>query len=71
MGRIIDFDYRVKELSHRVRNLNNSNDELSRSLAITKAQILLSDYKYDIHNIDEHSVSHFFTVLIALLSKLD
>lgn len=71
MGRIIEFDRKVKELFYRVRTLNNSNDDLSRSLAITKAQIILSEYAYDMHNMNEHSVSQFCKVLITLLSKLD
>lgn len=71
MGRIIDFDRKVKELSCLVRNLNNSNDELSRSLAITKSQLMLDEYKYDMHRMDEYSVSQFCTTLLALLFKLE
>lgn len=71
MGSIIDFDHKLKELSCLVRNLNNSNDDLSRALAITKAQIILSEYRHDIHNLDSYSTSQFCTALIALLNKLE
>lgn len=71
MGRIIDFEYKLKELSHLVRNLNNSNDELSRSLAINHAQSMLDEYKYDIHKIDDYGSSQFCQTLIALLNKLE
>lgn len=71
MGHIIDFDHKLKELSCLVRNLNNSNDELSRSLAIAKAQAILNEYKYDIRNLDEYSTSQFCCALIALLNKLE
>lgn len=71
MGMIIDFSRKVKEFSCLVRNLNNSNDELSRSLAITQAELMLDEYKYDIHRLDEYSVSQFSQTLLALLSKLE
>lgn len=71
MGMIIDFSHKLKEFSCLVRNLNNSNDELSRSLAIAKAQTILDEYKYDICHLDEYSTSQFCTALIALLDKLE
>lgn len=71
MGNIIEFSHKLKELSSLVRDLNNSNDELSRALAITKAQIILSEYKYDMHRLDEYSASQFCATLIALLNKLE
>ena len=71
MGRIIDFDRKLKELSCLVRNLNNSNDELSRSLAITQAELMLDEYNYDMHRLDEYSASQFCKALLALLSKLE
>lgn len=71
MGSILDFSHKLKELQMLVRNLNNSNDELSRALAITKAQIILSEYRYDINKLDGYSTSQFCTALIALLNKLE
>ena len=71
MGMIIDFSWKVKEFSCLVRNLNNSNDELSRSLAIAKAQAILNEYKHDICHLDEYSTSEFYHGLIVLLSKLE
>ena len=71
MGRIIDFDHKLKELSCLVRNLNNSNDAVSRSLAITCAQRMLGEYKNDIHNLDSYSSSQFCMTLLVLLSKLE
>ena len=71
MGRAIDFSSRVKELSYFVRNLYKSNDELSRSLAITKAQLMLDDYKYDIHGLNEYDVSQFCKELLSLLYTLE
>lgn len=71
MGNIIEFNHRLKELSCLVRDLNHSNDEVSRSLAITKAQLMLNEYNYDIRNIDAFSVSQFCRSLIALLDKLE
>ena len=71
MGRIIDFDHKLKELSCLVRNLNNSNESVSRSLAISKAQIMLDEYKYDICNLDSYSSSQFCMALLVLLSKLE
>lgn len=72
MGSVIDFGHKVKELSRLVRNLNNSNDELSRSFAITQAQSMLDEYKYDLCNMnDSYNVSQFCQALLALLYKLE
>ena len=71
MGSPIDFSCRVKELSHFVKNLYKSNDELSRHLAITKAQLMLDDYKYSIHALDEYEVSQFCKELLSLLYALE
>lgn len=71
MGMIIDFSRKVKEFSCLVRNLNNSNDELSRSLAIAKAQTILDEYKYDMRHLDEYSTSQFYQGMIVLLNKLE
>lgn len=71
MAQIIDFSYKLKELGKLVRNLNNSNDALSRSLAITQAELMLDEYKYSLNRLDEYSTSQFCQALLALLSKLE
>lgn len=71
MGGAIDFSRRVKELSHFVQNLYKSNDEISRHLAITKAQLILDDYKYSILALDEYEVSQFCKELLSLLYALE
>ena len=67
MSGVIDFDSQVKELSQLVRNLNNKNDEVSRAFAINKAQIILCQYKYDMHKIDSYAISQFFPSIDSII----